>query len=291
MIGPPPPAYPSGPPPPPPKTRPMHLAHAVLWVTGITVVFWSLGSLAVTLRSSAQRDLFVGFVCQIAAYSAGLFLILRFYGPDASIREFLALRRTHAGFYLLGLLLGLGLVLPTNVLFEASHRLFPQLSRPSDVAELFEQASTRGRILMGFAIVVGGPIIEEVLFRGALFGPLLRSHRPSMVILGTGLTFALVHIDVHALLPILLVGTALGYLRWLGGSLLPAVLMHAAFNAVPLVTMILADHSPEPAAPAPLPLVPATVSAVACVGLLFAIRKLGRHSALARKARSHDPAV
>ena len=291
MIGPPPPAYPSGPPPPPPKTRPMNMAHAVLWVTGITLLFLSLGQLAVTLRASAQRDLFVGFVCQIASYSGGLFLLLRFYGPDASIREFLALRRTHAGFYLFGLLLGLGLVLPTNVLFEATHRLFPQLTRPSDIADLFAQASTRGRILMGFAMVVGGPIIEEVLFRGALFGPLLRSHRAALVILGTGLMFALVHFDVHALLPILLVGAALGYLRVVGGSLLPAVLMHAAFNAVPLLTMIVAGHPTEPAEPAPLPLVPAALSAVACVGLLLAIRQLGHRSSLARKARSHDPAV
>ncbi len=108
MIGPPPPAYPSGPPPPPPKTRPMNLAHAVLWVTGITLVFWSLGSLAATVRESAQHDLFIGFVCQIAAYSLGLVLLLRLYGPEASIRQFLALRHTHVGFYPLALLLGLG---------------------------------------------------------------------------------------------------------------------------------------------------------------------------------------
>jgi membrane protease YdiL (CAAX protease family) len=265
----------------------MSLAHAVLWVTGITMVFWSLGSLAVTLRQSAQHDLFIGFVCQIAAYSLGLFLLLRLYGPDASIRHFLALRPTHLGFYPLGLLLGLALVLPTNLLFELSNRLFPQIERSIDVAQMFADGGTRGRVLMGFAIVAGGPIIEEVLFRGALFGPLLRSYRPALAILGTSVTFALVHVDLHAMVPILVVGVALGYLRARSGSLFPVVLMHAAFNAVPLATMIWAGP-PMAEEAGPLPWVPGLLAAVASVGLLLAIRHLSRYSSVARVARSRD---
>jgi membrane protease YdiL (CAAX protease family) len=266
----------------------MHLAHAVLWVTGITLLFWSLHSLAATLRESTQRDLFVGFVCQIAAYSLGVFLLLRLYGPDSSIRQFLALRRTHLGFYPLALLLGVGLVLPTNLLFELSHRLLPQLQPGIDPGQLFAESSTRGRVFMGFAMVVGGPIVEEVLFRGALFGPLLRSHRWPIVVLGTAVTFALVHTDVHALVPILLVGLALGYLRARAGSSMPAMLMHAGFNAIPLLTMIFGPRPADPADPGPLPLVPAALAAVACVGLLLAVRQLSRSSSVARMARSRD---
>jgi len=287
MIGPP-PKFASGPPPPPPKTRPMTLTHAVLWVSGITLLFLWLGTLAISLRESAAQDVVVQFMCQVAAYSLGLFLILRVYGPDASIRQFLALRRTHAGFYAVALLLGVARVLPANLLFELSHQLFPQLDRPTDVGMMFFEASARGRVLMGLAIVLAGPIVEEVLFRGALFGPLLRSHGRAVVVVGTAAIFALVHLDVHAMVPILAVGASLGYLRLLCGSLFPAVVMHAAFNAVPLVAMALSQEPPTPSGDFDPALGPTLLSLVACVGLLVVARHLGRYSDAARVARSRD---
>jgi hypothetical protein len=66
------------------------------------------------------------------------------------------------------------------------------------------------------------------------------------------------------------------------------VLLHAAFNAVPLVTMIVVRQPIDASESAPLPLVPAGLSAVACVALLVALRHLSRHSSVARMARSRD---
>jgi len=266
----------------------MSLTHAALWVTGVTLAFLWLATLAVSLRESAARDLFVQFMCQVAAYSLGLFALLRLYAPDTSIRQFLAFRRTHVGFYALALCLGVALVLPANVLFELSHWLFPQLDRPTDVTTLFYAASTRDRWLMGFAIGLAGPIIEEVLFRGALFGPLLRTHRPLTVMLGTGAYFALVHLDPHTMVPIFIVGSLLGYLRVASGSIVPAVIMHAAFNGVPLVTMVLGDKPSAPSGALDIPILATVLCVLASVGLGFAIHYLGRRSAQARVARSRD---
>lgn len=286
MIGPP-PKFASGPPPPPPKTRPMTLAVAALWVTGTTALFLLLGSTVVSLRESASPDVFGQTVCLVAAYSLGLFAILRVYGPDMSIRQFLALRRTHAGFYGLGLLLGLAVALPANLLFELVHQLFPQLDVPTDITTLFFEASTTDRVLMGAAVLLAGPTIEEVLFRGALFGPLLRSHRPMTVAVGTAVYFALVHLDPHAMAPILLVGLLLGYVRALSGSLYPSLLLHVGFNAVPLVSMAFGQRPSPPGTAIETPIIPAVLCVATCVVLVLAIRSVARLDA-ARVARSHD---
>lgn len=268
----------------------MTLAVAALWVTGITFLFLLLGSAAVSIRESASRDVFGQFICQVAAYSLGLFALLRVYGPDMSIRQFLALRRTHGAFYLLAFLLGLAVALPANLLFELSHQLFPQLDVPADIGELYFESGTTDRALIGVAVVLAGPVIEEVLFRGGLFAPLLRSHGPMTVAAGTAAYFALVHLDPHAMLPILLVGVLLGYVRVASGSLFPPLLLHVGFNGVPLASMVFGQRPAPPGTSVDTPVLPAALSVVACVVLVVALRHVSRLDA-ARVARSHDEQI
>lgn len=285
MIGP--PKFASGPPPPPPKTRPMTLAAAALWVTGVTMLFLALATAAVSLRESASRDVFAQVCCQLAAYSLGLFALLRVYGPDMPIRRFIGLRRTHVAFHPLALALGVAVALPANLLFELSHQLFPQLDMPTDIAQVFFEASTSGRVTIGIAVLVAGPLVEEVFFRGALFGPLCRSHHRITVVMGTAVYFALVHLDPHAMIPILIVGVALGYLRAASGSLVPAVLLHVGFNAVPLVSMALGERPSPPGATIETPVAPTVVSTAVAIALVLCIRYVSRLDA-ARVARGLD---
>lgn len=260
---------------------------AAVWVSGITFAFLVLATTAVALRESASRDVFAGFICQLATYSLGLFLLLRTYAPDTSIRQFIALRKTTPGLYPVALLLGVSAALPANVLFELAHQLFPQLDAPTVLVTMFFEASGSERAFIAVAVVLAGPIIEEVLFRGGLFGPMLRAHRPAMVIAGTAVYFALVHRDPHAMLPILLVGALLGYVRWAGGSLYPALLAHMGFNAVPLMSLLLGDRPEPPGGSFDVPLVPTVLSTVVAIVLVLAVRRLARADA-ARVARSRD---
>jgi len=267
----------------------MTLAGAALWVTGITFAFLSLGTLAVSLRESATHDIVAQLLCQLVAYSGGLFLLLRIYAPEASIRKFLGVRPTHPAFYVLALLLGVALVLPATVLFEAANRLFPGLDGSDEVARLFFEASLAKRLAIGAAFVVAGPLVEEVVFRGALFAPLLRSYRPAIVVVGTGALFAIVHLDPPRMIAILFVGLALGLLRQLSGSLWPPLLMHAAFNAVPLVTLAASAQAPDSSGPFAPPWAATAVALGVCVGLLWALFQVARTPA-ARIARSRDAA-
>ncbi|BDU74069.1 CPBP family intramembrane glutamic endopeptidase [Mesoterricola silvestris] len=81
------------------------------------------------------------------------------------------------------------------------------------------------------------PILEESLFRGMLYQAFLRAgrSRAASVALGSGL-FALMHLtgglEAVAVLDIFVLGVILSQLTLRSRSLVPAILMHASFNAL-----------------------------------------------------------
>lgn len=101
------------------------------------------------------------------------------------------------------------------------------------------QAGLTSRQMM--SLLVWQPFIEELLFRGVLLGYLLTTplcayqwHRLSAANLLTSIAFGTAHLVTHS--PLLALGTIIpgllfGYFRERSGSLLPALLLHMAFNA------------------------------------------------------------
>jgi len=217
---------------------------------------------------------------QAIAYLAGLFVILRVHDPDAGIRDFIGLRPTHALFYPLAVLLGASLVIPANALYDVVER-WSGHKVEDHLAEIFHAAGPGRQALIALVVILFGPALEEVLFRGALFRPMLKVHPPSMVILVTATLFAIAHPAYQLYLPIGVVGIALGVLRRESGSLAPGVVLHATFNAVSFYSMAARwDWTP------PSWLVPA--SCVAAVALLSCIRRLGDRSVEAAIAQEYD---
>jgi uncharacterized protein len=84
-----------------------------------------------------------------------------------------------------------------------------------------------------FAVVVAGPIVEELVFRGAGFA-LLRPFGARVAIAGTAIAFGLAHGLLEGLAIITVFGLGLAFLRERTRSLYPCVLLHAAFNATAL---------------------------------------------------------
>ena len=84
------------------------------------------------------------------------------------------------------------------------------------------------------AVVVVGPIVEELTFRGAGYS-LLEPFGRWTAILVVGLAFGLVHGLLEGLLIITVFGLGLAYLRSRTESLYPCVLLHSGFNAAALV--------------------------------------------------------
>jgi membrane protease YdiL (CAAX protease family) len=88
--------------------------------------------------------------------------------------------------------------------------------------------------LGGMALVA--PWVEEIVFRGYLFGSIQRRSGHIAAIAVSSILFAVVHIPNNGFSLILIhtsiFGLALGLLRWKSGSLGPCVVMHLVGNGI-----------------------------------------------------------
>ena len=94
-------------------------------------------------------------------------------------------------------------------------------------------------VLLLLTAVVLAPLFEEVVFRGTLLPVLAARFGSSTAVLLSALVFALAHLSVGELAPLTVLGIGLGLLRLRGGQLLPCVLMHALWNGVTFVNLLL----------------------------------------------------
>ncbi len=115
-----------------------------------------------------------GIACQAIAYLVGLFLILRVHAPEAGIRDFLGVRPTHWLFYPLAVALGPRAGAPRQRPLRR-HRA-PLAGHPDKDSISSSSRPPRrpsGRSSRWWSSS-SGPMLEEVLFRGALFRPMLK---------------------------------------------------------------------------------------------------------------------
>ena len=85
-----------------------------------------------------------------------------------------------------------------------------------------------------FAVVVAGPIVEELVFRGAGF-TLLEPLGQWTAVVVVGIAFGLAHGLLEGLPIITAFGLGLAYLRSRTRSLYPCVILHSLFNATALI--------------------------------------------------------
>lgn len=84
---------------------------------------------------------------------------------------------------------------------------------------------------------VVAPLVEEVVFRGVLYGWMRRSLRPAIAAVLSGVIFASVH-GVPQLVPALAVqGIILALVYERTGSLWPSVVLHGVFNGIMLAML------------------------------------------------------
>jgi membrane protease YdiL (CAAX protease family) len=230
-------SFASDPPPSEPNgraIRPMPVIAASGWVLGATFILALLGTLT--------SDIVGSFACQAIAYLLVVFSILRVYAPNASMRAFLALRRTHVAFYPIAILLGAAIEIPALAVLDLVQRRYPTENSHDPTFDLLTTGAMPKRILAGLIIVVLGPFLEEIFFRGALFKPLERHYAASRsIVIGlTAVLFAFAHVDPQAMIHLAIVGLALGFLRQASGSIVPSALLHATFNAIPFYAVVTA---------------------------------------------------
>jgi uncharacterized protein len=98
-----------------------------------------------------------------------------------------------------------------------------------------------GAVLVTFALLalIGAPIVEEIAFRGMLFGALVKSQfTPLVASLMSAGVFALFHFEPKRFLVLFVVGAVLGEARRRSGSTLASIVAHMVNNAPAVVSLL-----------------------------------------------------
>lgn len=137
------------------------------------------------------------------------------------------------------------------------------------LSSAFVEAALREPYLAVLGLALVPAVCEEILFRGVVLGGFARSLGKGWAVVLSAILFAVAHLDLPAVPSRLLLGLVLGLAVLQTGSLVPAVVLHAANNAVALA--LAAYVAPSLASAGPVPsLAEADVWAVTVLGLLAA---------------------
>jgi membrane protease YdiL (CAAX protease family) len=111
-----------------------------------------------------------------------------------------------------------------------------------NVEELSRHAPENLRLPLAMVVVVVGPLIEELLFRGVLLSALMRDLSAARSIAISAVLFGVVHLEGldfqwFALPGLILLAVGLAWLRLKSSSLWPAVLAHGVYNLFALIAL------------------------------------------------------
>ncbi|WP_320676443.1 CPBP family intramembrane glutamic endopeptidase [Prochlorococcus sp. MIT 1300] len=93
--------------------------------------------------------------------------------------------------------------------------------------------------LLVVTTVLLAPLFEEIIFRGVLLPVLAKSFGQFWGVVTSALIFAMAHLSVGELAPLMVLGIGLAMLRLSSGRLFPCVLMHALWNGVTFSSLLL----------------------------------------------------
>lgn len=232
-------------------------------------------------------DLMTLGAAQALVYLLGVWLMLRMFDADGPLRQSLGLRPTDPGLGLIGMGLGVCLKLPAESLTNLIERMYPTseaqlLAR----AELFRTDGALDVLVLLVVLCLAGPLVEEVFFRGASYGRLVKAG-PRVAAAVSGLGFVVVHSDIRHWPALVIVAAVLSYLRVVAGSLLPCLGLHVAFNAAGVLALVTGAASPTRPLDVPaLPLVGSWLGA----GVLLGVSTRLRQNPEALRARAEDRA-
>jgi len=267
--------------------RPLTYAAAFAWTLAATALLVLGVQATVLARPSIASDIVTLAGCEAVVYLLGTFGVLRLHAENRIARNALGMRPSHAAMPVFGLALGLSVQLPAASLQQLIHELSP----PSE-EELARQAALLAAdtpvrmVMLILAAACVAPLVEELFFRGALFGGLRRSGSAIGAALVSAACFVISHPDIRAWLPLLLVALILSHLRVASGSLLPCVALHVSFNGASIAAHLTGVSSVTSPAGFGWPVTLAGWAGTALLVLL--VQYVARQSPEAERARAED---
>jgi membrane protease YdiL (CAAX protease family) len=217
----------------------MSFLGAAMWTIGVVFAVPFVVSITESARPGASNDLVNIVLCIVLVESAILLAMLLVYAPTKSVRAVLGIRATSAPAALLSLASGAFLYPALSWVDDLLLKRFPKSEEDTERLARLLAVHTRGeRVALFVALVLVLPIFDELLFRGMFYGGLRRGRVSSLAIVGTALLFAVASGEWRDLPVYLVVGILLAWLRSRSGSLVPSMLAHCAYEAVPVVLLL-----------------------------------------------------
>lgn len=133
------------------------------------------------------------------------------------------------GLVLFGVSSLLELLLNQMGIHQTQHLTFESIRR-ADLSEF-------GLVLLAGAVIA--PAVEEVYFRGYVFRAYLDKKGTWPAFLFSAALFAVVHLNLPALLPIFAMGLLLSFIYYRTGSIVPAIVAHSVNNAAAFTLLYL----------------------------------------------------
>ena len=191
-------------------------------------------SLVVSLSLMSQNvdpenswGLLIAFSAPWVALAGWPILATKLKGNGPNIDLGLIAPRTHLR---LGFVAGLAsLVIASLMAVIVTRFTGPLSSTAGDIG-----LNQSGIVLVIFVLcaMFGAPIVEEIAFRGMLYGALAKAHiNEHLVVLITALVFALFHFEPKRFLILFVIGIILGEVRRRTGSTSAAIVAHVVNNA------------------------------------------------------------
>lgn len=137
----------------------------------------------------------------------------------------------------------LGQLVLVNLVNWPLSRFFPDTFSFDDVSQRAEDlaATAPGAwvILLVAIVVVGAPVVEEIVYRGSLHTNLVRATGTAVGLVVTAALFAAVHLEPVEFPGLFVFALLLGGLRQWSGTLGLPIVTHMAFNATGLILVSL----------------------------------------------------
>ncbi len=218
--------------------------HAVRW-SFAAVMFMYLVAGTVQ-RWNLQVGMWFTFWAFLPAFALAVATLApRRPGERPRLHEALGLRLPHPAHVLGALLLVPALAAGARMLLEWQMEVLPIPGGAADL-ELGGLGIPGGVFGLVFFLCISPGIMEELLFRGALLESMKRDWRWPRIIGWQALFFGLIHLSVYRLAPTAILGALLAALALRTRSVVPAILVHIAYNGLTVLGER-AAHDPDAA--------------------------------------------
>lgn len=182
-----------------------------------------------------ERPIF-GALAQLASGGAILAVALRVYHPGGRFARAYGLRPVGTDKMLLAAIVGFALQFPLAELHNLVERIAPlPFEQKARIARILAPESFGEGLSLVLSVVAIAPVVEELVFRGLLLPGIARGSGVLVGIAISTLGFALSHVLPAPVAVAFVGGLLFATVTYRTRSLLPAIAMHAAHNALPVL--------------------------------------------------------